>query len=113
MNAEGAPDNESNSTQTPSFDAHEKLFDFAQDTTKQIITLSSGIVALTITFFKDFASGASEFSRHLMTVAWVGYVLSVIAGLLVLLALTGALTTKEPSPSLPNATLFTKNVLGK
>jgi hypothetical protein len=28
----------------------EKAFDFAQDTTKQVLTLSSGIIALTVTF---------------------------------------------------------------
>jgi hypothetical protein len=50
-----------------------KAFEFVQDATKQLITLSAAIVALTITFYKDFATGASECSRNLMTVSWIFY----------------------------------------
>ena len=37
----------------------QKAFDFAADTTKQLITLATGIIALAITFSKDII-GASE-----------------------------------------------------
>jgi hypothetical protein len=85
------------------FDAREKSFEFAQDSAKQLITLSSAIVALTITFFKDFASGASTGSKVLMMVAWALYLLSISFGLMHLFALTGALAAKAPSIKEPSA----------
>lgn len=90
---------------------NEKAFDFVQDVTKQLVTLASGIIAFTITFYKDFATGANQSSRHLMTGAWVVFLISICFGLLVLLALAGALTssdTKKRNPSNPNARDFSR-----
>jgi hypothetical protein len=73
----------------------EKTYDFAQDTTKQLITLASAIVALTITFYKDFATGASECSRNLMGIAWVVYAISILGGLATLIQLTAKLAKEK------------------
>jgi hypothetical protein len=87
-------------------EANKKAFELAQDTSKQIITLATAIVALTLTFFKDFAGGASPGARVAMTIAWVLFFLAIVAGVLHLLALTGALTTSAPSINAGSARLF-------
>lgn len=70
-------------------EAVQKAFDFAQDVTKQVLTLATGIIAVTITFFKDFALHAPGAAKALMAWSWVLYLASVIFGLWTLLALTG------------------------
>ena len=72
-------------------EAVQKAFDFAQDVTKQVLTLATGIIAVTITFFKDFALHAPGAAKALMAWSWVLYLASVIFGLWTLLALTGTL----------------------
>jgi CBS domain containing-hemolysin-like protein len=76
-----------------SFDTVGKSSGFPQVTTKQIITLSLAIVALTIIFFKDFAPGASALARVLIIFAWIMFFVSIVFGVLCLLELTEA----EPS----------------
>jgi hypothetical protein len=78
-------------------DKVKEQFEFAQDNAKQLITLSTTVIALTLTFFKDFVAGASDWSRGLMTIAWIVFLVSVIVGVFHLFALTGALTTGTPS----------------
>lgn len=73
----------------PSADRHFKAFDYAQDSAKQMLTLSVGILALTITFFKEFAGGGSAGSKTLLAVSWVFFLASIIAGILHLYALVG------------------------
>lgn len=68
-----------------------KAFDFAADTTKQLIGLSTGIVALTITFAKDILGGLGTDLRVTLAIAWLIYLLSILFGSWVLLALTGTL----------------------
>jgi hypothetical protein len=63
-----------------------KAFDFAADLTKQLITLSTGIVTITLLFSKDLAG-----PRELAVLAWVFYLLSTLFGLWALMALTGTL----------------------
>ena len=78
-----------------------KAFDFAQESTKQIITLSTGVIALTITFSKDFATSTSGV-RVIALWSWVFFLLSVLFGLWTLLALTGSLepASGEARPSI-------------
>lgn len=63
-----------------------KAFDFAADLTKQLITLSTGIVTITLLFSKDLTG-----PRTLAVWAWTFYLLSTICGLWALMALTGTL----------------------
>ena len=72
-----------------------KAFDFAQETSKQLISLATGIIALTITFAKDFLGGVHGFPKFLGILAWALLLASVGFGLLTLMALTGSL---EPKP---------------
>jgi hypothetical protein len=67
-------------------------FTFAQDLVKQVITLSAGIVTVTITFFKDFVgTGAPHGAKILMAISWMFYVLAVVFGIWTMMALTGSL----------------------
>jgi hypothetical protein len=75
----------------PEIDPHiEKAFDFAQEATKQLIALATGIIALTITFLTDVVDTASAGITFLRA-AWVLYLVSVILGIFTLLSLAGNL----------------------
>jgi hypothetical protein len=63
----------------------EKAFDFAQDTTKQLITLATGVIALTITFLSDVIKTAPASSVTWLHSAWVLYLVSIVFGILTLL----------------------------
>lgn len=81
-----------------SFDAKtQKSFDFAADTTKQLITLSTAILALTITFVKDLVGPVAGWPRAALGIAWILYVLSIMFGLVALMSLTGELQPKLSS----------------
>ena len=82
-------------------------FDFARDTTKQLITLSTVIIAFTVTFAKDFLGTPDCFGRNLVVVSWVSFLVSVIFGVWALLALTGTL---EPEEVEGGASIRGKNV---
>jgi uncharacterized membrane protein (DUF485 family) len=100
-----------------------KAFDFAADLTKQLITLSTGIIALTVTFSKDIMGGVDQENRYLLLLSWIFFVLSLFFGLLTLMALTGNLdpipkrekqpngTVTETKPS-PNLTITSSNITG-
>jgi anaerobic selenocysteine-containing dehydrogenase len=66
-----------------------KAFEFAQETTKQLLTLATGIVALTITFLHDLAANAPSWSVYVLAVGWFAYLISMVAGVLTLMTLTG------------------------
>jgi len=70
-------------------------FEFARDTTKQLITLSTIIIAFTVTFAKDFLGKPDAFGRILVTVSWVSFLFSVVFGVWTLLSLTGAIELQD------------------
>lgn len=69
----------------------QKAFDFAADTTKQLITLSTAIIALTITFSKDIIGASNITNSSSIFWAWGLFIASVIFGIWTLMALTGTL----------------------
>jgi hypothetical protein len=73
-----------------SMDREEKAFDFAQDIVKQIVTLSTAIITLTVTFLKDVLPKGTD--TGLLELAWFGYLVSIFFGLITLMAMTGRLT---------------------
>jgi hypothetical protein len=79
----------------------EKAFEFAQEATKQLITLATGVIALTITFLTDVVKTAPAGSAVFLQTAWVFYFVSIVFGIFSLLALTGNLErpTQGKSPS--------------
>jgi hypothetical protein len=70
-------------------ESNQKQFDFAKDAITQVITLSSGILALSLTFSNQWASGATGKQKILLEVSWIAFLISILAGLLSLLAIAG------------------------
>lgn len=94
-----------NDTTNTSFDeANKKAFDFASDVCKQLITLATGILAITITFSKDLVGPASRIAQSFLAFAWVVYLASILSGIATLLILSGLLgRSKAPSIYSPKA----------
>lgn len=76
-------------------DRTKKAFDFAADSIKQLLTLSTAIIALTITFSKDLVGTVPKEDKLILTLAWVGFFLSILFGIGALLALTGTLEPRK------------------
>lgn len=72
-------------------------FDFAADATKQIITLSTAVIGLTVTFLKDILQTPTSYGWTLKA-AWFLYALAATAGLWHLLGLAGSLGNKDKVP---------------
>lgn len=66
-------------------------FQFANDLSKQLITLSTGILALSITFTKNLFSEVPVGCRRPLMIAWVCYLLAIVFGVWHMMALTGLL----------------------
>jgi hypothetical protein len=66
----------------------EKAYSFAQDVAKQLITLSTAIFALTLTFLKDTA-GSHPHGKAFLEVAWGFYLASTLVGVFLLMTLAG------------------------
>ena len=86
----------------------QKAFDFASEITKQLLTLSTGIIALTITFLKDYVEKVPPGTKWLSGAAWIMYLFSIICGIWTLMALTGTLQPKPGSDS--KASIWGSNV---
>lgn len=73
-------------------------FEFASDLSKQLITLSTAILALTITFTKDIL-GVKGKPIHLLLISWIFYLVSIFFGIWSLMALTGTLVPVDNADS--------------
>lgn len=74
-----------------------KAFDFAQDSTKQVLTLSTAVVTITIAFLKDIAKDAPGDARVVLFVGWALFAIAILAGVCTLLNLTGRVAGAEDS----------------
>lgn len=82
-------------------------FEFAFKTTEHLITISTGVIALSITFLKDFVGEVeSRTIRTLALVSWLFFLLSVSCGLITFLQLTGNLG----NPDVPAPTIYTQSI---
>lgn len=84
-------------------------FEFAKEATTQLITLSTGVLALTITFASELRSGAPDGPIWLLGIAWGLYVLSIVCGVWTLLAITGTLGRGEEK-ELPCRAIYDGNI---
>lgn len=75
-------------------------FDFAKTLSQQLITLSTAIIGVTVTFTKELKIGSSGVSKKLIRVSWVLYLISIVCGIWHLMALTGNLAPAEGPPVL-------------
>ena len=71
----------------------------AAEISKQLINLSTGILALHITFMKDALKSASKPQRRLLLSSWGAYLLTIIFALWHLSALTGSLLQSKSATS--------------
>jgi hypothetical protein len=74
-----------------------KALDYAQESVKQILALSTGALALTLTFFQTFAGAASAFARDVIFVSWILFIIAIAFGILALLSMTSNLWPKNPA----------------
>lgn len=66
-------------------------FEFASEVSKQLITLASGILALSLTFAKDIIKTPTRGQLALLASSWSLYFVSILAGIMSLMALAGNL----------------------
>lgn len=85
-------------------------YTFAADVAKQIMTLSTGVVALSITFAKDLVRHAPPNALKALRVSWVLYLASLLFGVWTLMALTGSLDAATKPPPDPAKLKFGFNV---
>jgi hypothetical protein len=78
-------------------DPVETGFKFAYDLAKELITLATGILALSITFTKDILKSLPK-ATWLLKSAWMAYLLSILFGICTMMALTGRLMPTTPLP---------------
>lgn len=71
-------------------DRTQKSFEFANEGTRQLLTLSTAILALTITLAKDIPG-----NPNLLAAAWVVFLVSIACGIWTLFALTFELDAGE------------------
>lgn len=85
-------------------DTEHKAFDFAQGVVQQILTLATGITALTLTFFDQFAKHPTDWAKGILIGSWGVLSLSILAGIAALMTMTGTLQ-KSAKPN-----VYEKNI---
>jgi hypothetical protein len=78
---------------------NDKAFEFALEATKQVLVLSSGFLALSLTVLKETTSESRGVARWFLKLAWVLLFSSIACGVLTILALTGVLAEAGSNPS--------------
>lgn len=89
-------------------DRQSKAFDFAQETTKQLVGLSTGLIALTITFGKDFLTEVPAPARAWAIASWAAFLAAVLFGVVTLMALSGSLDHRR-GPEKPS--IYDRNIV--
>ena len=83
-------------------------FEFAQEVSKQLLGLATGVTALTITFADTFIKRSGGDSSWLVHLAWLAFLVSIVFGVLTLGALTGVLGDRSGTTS---PSVNAKNIL--
>lgn len=72
-------------------------FTFAKEVASNLITLSTGLLTLSITFARDVIKSIPKGREHLLKAAWGVHILAICFGVWTLMALTGNLMPVNPS----------------
>ena len=100
-------------------------FEYAKELVTQVLTLSTGVIALSATFVKDLRTGKVKPDRVFLWGAWTLLLMSILFGVLTLGAMAGALDDAEQGKSgqvaakfevaqgKPDATATEPNVAGQ
>ena len=70
----------------------------ALETTKQIITLSTGVITLTVTFLEKIVQPQVETGRHVpctLKIAWICFGFAIASGVWTFLAITGSINALD------------------
>jgi hypothetical protein len=89
-------------------DRTKAAFTSAADLAKQLLTLGTAVLAVTVTFSKDLIERIPESDRWLLWMAWLLLALSLAGGILALMALTGALGSDRVEDSALN--VYTRSI---
>jgi len=73
-------------------DQAKQAFTAASDWSKQILTLSTGIVTLTVTFADKIFGDLTNTEKGLLYTSWLLYLISILGGIWVLTSLTSTLS---------------------
>lgn len=84
-----------------------KSFEFATDLTKQLITLATLLVGISITFFEKFAIISGKW---VLIASWILLFFSIISGVFALMAITGTLNKITDSNSEKQYSIYEKNI---
>jgi len=87
-----------------------RALDYAQESVKQILGLSTGVLALTLTFFEDFAGAHSGAARSCIVISWIFFLIAIISGLLTLLAMTSDLWPKKQNKRTKTVDIWTTDL---
>lgn len=82
-----------------------EAFGATTDKAKQLITLASSILTVTITFRRDVAPEVSQDPSDVLLLVWITYATSIGFGVLTLLGLTGELGQSRHDPTLSHWTV--------
>lgn len=66
-------------------------FDSINELAKELITLATGILALSITFLKDILKNNNQAITWPLKFAWISYLLTVCFGIWTMMAVTGSI----------------------
>jgi membrane protein implicated in regulation of membrane protease activity len=66
-----------------------KQFEFARDSVSHVLTLSTAVLAISLTFSHDWVADTSEANTIWLKVAWCSLVAAIVLGLWAMLSLTG------------------------
>ena len=66
-------------------------FEYAKEMTTQMITLSTAVIGVSVTFAKDVEIGISGKKRLFLFLSWGAFLVSILFGILTLGSLTGLL----------------------
>src|SRR5262245_10756066 len=100
-----------------------QAFAAAVDSIRQVLTLSTGVIALVVTFHDKVLGTYDGGRKTVMIIALVAYLVSIVAGILALYAVTNALedagdanaanpSVKQPSIRNPTRVQFLFFILG-
>lgn len=85
-------------------------FQSTNDLAKQLITLSTGSLALSITFTKDIIKSAVPVVTWPLKIAWVAWLLSVCFGIWTMMAVTGMVFKITEKTGVSESVTYGENV---
>jgi hypothetical protein len=83
-------------------DLKEKSFDFAYEIVKQIISISTILLGVSLTFFEKFNFADSNWA---LITSWILFLITILWGLFVMMGITGSIA-KNPTA----ADIYEKNI---